>query len=95
MSYWKSAVVSLLTGVMIASSAIQPVAIYAETVLDEGGQADSAQDGSVQADGSESDRSTSDEPVDSEAEVSRMPMRPLAVRRPIWGRAQRRRMDLP
>lgn len=70
MSYWKSAVVSLLTGVMIASSAIQPVAIYAETVLDEGGQADSAQDGSVQADGSESDRSTSDEPVDSEAEVS-------------------------
>ena len=70
MSYWKSAVVSLLTGVMIASSAIQPVAIYAETVLDEGGQADSAQDGSVQADGSESDRSTSDEPVDSESEAS-------------------------
>lgn len=70
MSYWKGAVVSLLTGVMIASSAIQPVAIYAETVLDEGGQADSAQDGSVQADGSESDRSTSDEPVDSESEAS-------------------------
>ncbi|WP_072415666.1 GH25 family lysozyme [Collinsella phocaeensis] len=70
MSYWKSAVVSLLTGVMIASSAIQPVAIYAETVSDEGGQADSAQDGSVQADGTESDRSTSDEPVDSEAEAS-------------------------
>ena len=70
MSYWKSAVVSLLTGVMIASSAIQPVAIYAETVLDEGGQADSAQDGSVQADGSESDYSTSDEPVDSESEAS-------------------------
>lgn len=70
MSYWKSAVVSLLTGVMIASSAIQPVAIYAETVSDEGGQADSAHDGSVQADGTESDRSTSDEPVDSEAEAS-------------------------
>lgn len=70
MSYWKGAVVSLLTGVMIASSAIQPVAIYAETVLDEGGQADSAQDGSVQADGSESDYSTSDEPVESEVEAS-------------------------
>ena len=70
MSYWKSAVVSLLTGVMIASSAIQPVAIYAETVSDEGGQADSAHDGSVQADGTESDRSTSDEPVDSEVETS-------------------------
>ncbi len=44
MRYWKSAVVSLLTGVMIAMPVVQPVAIYADTVLTENGAVGSAQD---------------------------------------------------
>lgn len=45
MRYWKSAVVSLLTGVMIAMPVVQPMAVYADTVLTEDGAAGSAQDG--------------------------------------------------